>query len=93
VFVSTTRSVLKIQPDHVPSGSAHASGQRSSPYLTRRQTAEYLKVSEKWLAQSGRAMGPPYHKFGNHCRYLLADVVGWARQQRVPQSVALGLNR
>lgn len=54
-----------------------------SPYLTRRQTAEYLNVSEKWLAQSGRVAGPNFHKFGNHCRYHLDDIHQWARQQKV----------
>lgn len=53
-----------------------------SPYLTRKQTAAYLNVSEKWLAQSGRAIGPRFHKFGSHCRYLRSDVINWARQQR-----------
>jgi hypothetical protein len=78
---------LQIHTHPVPPRTADRS---PSPYLTRRQTAEYLSVSEKWLAQSGRASGPPFHKFGNQCRYLLADVVSWARQQRVSQSVALG---
>lgn len=53
-----------------------------SPYFTRRQTAAYLNVSEKWLAQSGRAIGPRFHKFGSQCRYLRDDVISWARQQR-----------
>ncbi|WP_091718257.1 helix-turn-helix domain-containing protein [Pseudarthrobacter equi] len=54
----------------------------ASLYLTRKQTAAYLNVSEKWLAQSGRAVGPRFHKFGSQCRYLRSDVVSWARQQR-----------
>ncbi|MGX5716843.1 helix-turn-helix domain-containing protein [Arthrobacter sp. MAHUQ-56] len=54
----------------------------ASPYLTRKQTAAYLNVSEKWLAQSGRAVGPRFHKFGSQCRYLRSDVINWARQQR-----------
>jgi hypothetical protein len=55
----------------------------SSPYLTRRQTAAYLQVSEKWLAQSGRASGPTFHKFGNQARYHFDDIHQWARQQKV----------
>ncbi|MCM0614476.1 helix-turn-helix domain-containing protein [Paenarthrobacter sp. TYUT067] len=54
----------------------------SSPYMTRKQVAAYLNVSEKWLAQSGRATGPRFHKFGSQCRYLRDDVLNWARQQR-----------
>ncbi|MET3945794.1 hypothetical protein ABIB49_000469 [Arthrobacter sp. UYCu512] len=84
---------MQIHPDQVPSASIPAIGRVSSPYLTRRQTAEYLSVSEKWLAQSGRTSGPPFYKFGNQCRYLVADVVSWARQQRAPQSPAIGLVR
>lgn len=57
-------------------------GDSASPYLTRKQTAAYLNVSEKWLAQSGRAIGPRFHKFGSQCRYLRSDVINWARQQR-----------
>lgn len=57
----------------------------ASPYLTRRQAAAYLNVSEKWLAQSGRAIGPRFHKFGSQCRYLRDDVINWARQQRATQ--------
>ncbi|MFF1831516.1 helix-turn-helix domain-containing protein [Paenarthrobacter sp. NPDC058040] len=53
-----------------------------SPYMTRKQVAAYLNVSEKWLAQSGRATGPRFHKFGSQCRYLRDDVMNWARQQR-----------
>ena len=74
---------MKIHPDRVPLGSTHASDRTPSPYLTRRQTAAYLNVSEKWLAQSGRASGPNFHKFGNHCRYHLDDIHQWARQQKV----------
>lgn len=57
-------------------------GVSASPYLTRKQTAAYLNVSEKWLAQSGRSIGPKFHKFGSHCRYHFDDVKNWARQQR-----------
>jgi hypothetical protein len=58
----------------------------TSPYLTRRQVATYLNVSEKWLAQSGRARGPAFHKFGGNCRYHVDDVNSWAHQQRVSKS-------
>lgn len=67
---------------HTPSRAISTSVARS-PYLTRREAAAYLNVSEKWLAQSGRRQGPTFYKFGASCRYLLADVMDWARQQRV----------
>lgn len=56
----------------------------ASPYWTRKQVASYLRVSEKWLAQSGRSQGPKFYKFGAHCRYLIEDVRRWAQQQKVP---------
>lgn len=52
-------------------------------FLTRRQVAAYLNMSEKWLAQSGRSQGPAFHKFGGRCRYRIDDVISWARQQRL----------
>lgn len=68
---------------HIGSTDIPQVGLPSSPFMTRRETAAFLKVSEKWLAQSGRAIGPDFHKFGNHCRYHVDDVVQWARQQQV----------
>lgn len=65
-----------------PGGTEEPADCGTSPYLTRRQTAAYLNVSEKWLAQSGRFVGPKFHKFGSHCRYHVDDVKNWARQQR-----------
>lgn len=54
-----------------------------SPYLTRKQAAVYLNVSESWLANGGRISGPRYSKFGNATRYHLDDLKSWARQQQV----------
>lgn len=64
-------------------GEGSLSGGLHSPFLTRRQAASVLNVSEKWLAQSGRSTGPRFHKFGGHCRYHVDDVNNWVRQQRV----------
>lgn len=58
-------------------------GAPAALFLTRRQVATYLNMSEKWLAQAGRSSGPTFHKFGGRCRYRLDDVDNWARQQRV----------
>ena len=52
-------------------------------FLTRSEAAEYLGMSVKWLAQSGRFSGPPYYKFGTACQYRLVDLEDWVRQQRV----------
>lgn len=80
--VVTIRSALSAH--FLAGASGHPSGNSlDSPFLTRRETAEYLRVSEKWLAQSGKSRGPKFFKFGALCRYRLDDVVSWARQQQV----------
>lgn len=52
-------------------------------YLSRKQVATLLSVSEKWLAQTGKDQGPPRFKFGGMVRYHVDDVRRWAKQQRV----------
>ncbi|MCG2624702.1 helix-turn-helix domain-containing protein [Arthrobacter sp. I2-34] len=51
-------------------------------YISRKDAAKYLGMSEKWLAQTGRYLVPHY-KFGGSCQYKLSDLDNWARQQRV----------
>lgn len=68
---------------HRPADGRPAGRADSSPFLTRRQVAAMLNVSEKWLAQSGRHSGPRFYKFGASCRYHRDDVNNWARQQKV----------
>lgn len=53
-----------------------------SPYLTRRQAAQYLNMSEQWLAQGGRYK-VPHFKIGSVCRYSRAQLDDWMRQQQV----------
>lgn len=67
----------------VPCNPTKCFESEQSPYLTRKQVAVYLGVSEKWLAQGGRSTGPQFYKFGSQCRYLISDVKNWASQQRV----------
>lgn len=52
-------------------------------FLSRKEAAQYLNVSEKWLAQSGRTNGPRFYKFGGRCRYHLKELDEWVRQQKV----------
>jgi len=73
----TTSTFVVAKDAGIPDGGIQ------SPFLTRRQTASALNVSEKWLAQSGRKTGPRFHKFGGHCRYHVDDLNNWVRQQRV----------
>lgn len=47
-------------------------------WLTRVEVAERLRVPEKTLAQwAHRRVGPPYARFGRHCRYRLSDLIAW----------------
>lgn len=55
----------------------------ASPYMSRREAAQYLNVSEKWMTWQGRAAAIPFYKFGGKCQYLRSDLDHWARQQRV----------
>lgn len=75
--------MLSIHTDPPFESSSSHPDPLSPVFLTRRQVATYLNMSEKWLAQAGRTMGPTFHKFGGRCRYHLDDVDSWARQQRV----------
>ncbi|GAA1412094.1 hypothetical protein AUR04nite_00010 [Glutamicibacter uratoxydans] len=50
--------------------------------LTRKQVAEMLGVSVRWLEEN-RADGPPYYQLGDRTvRYDEADVLNWLRQRR-----------
>lgn len=53
-----------------------------SPWLTRVEVAERLRVSDKTLNQwAVKKTGPRYAKFGRHVRYRLADVEAWEEAQ------------
>ncbi|MFP5289551.1 MAG: helix-turn-helix transcriptional regulator [Actinomycetes bacterium] len=55
----------------------------SPTFLTQREVAELLRLPERTLEDWRlTSHGPPYLKLGRHVRYDLADVVGWAREQR-----------
>lgn len=51
-------------------------------WLTRPEVAERLKIPTQTLAVWGsKRIGPPYAKFGRHCRYRLSEVVAWENAQ------------
>lgn len=51
-------------------------------WLTRPEVGERLKVPVKTLAQwASRGEGPPYSRFGRHCRYRLSNVIAWESKQ------------
>jgi hypothetical protein len=51
-------------------------------WLTRPELSAREKVPVATLAQWGtKGYGPPYAKFGRHCRYRLSDVIAWENAQ------------
>lgn len=54
----------------------------NSVYMDRVETAEYLGISPRLLANHTDD-GPTYHKFFGKVLYRLADVESWAKQQKV----------
>lgn len=74
--------MLSIHTDPPFESSSSRPDPHTPVFLTRRQVATYLNMSEKWLAQAGRSHGPAFYKFGGRCRYRIDDVISWARQQR-----------
>lgn len=53
-----------------------------SMYMDRRTTAQFMGVSEKFLA-THLADGPKRLRVGSKILYRLADVENWMRQQEV----------
>jgi len=53
-----------------------------SPWMTRAEVADRLRVPESTLAiWASKGRGPSYAKFGRHCRYRLQDIEAWEEQQ------------
>jgi predicted DNA-binding transcriptional regulator AlpA len=56
--------------------------------LTPKETAQFLRVSESWLAKARmRGDGPPYLLFGRSIRYGGGGLVRWMKS-RVRQSTS-----
>lgn len=62
--------------------AAEARKLTQSVYMSREETAKYLGVSAKTLAQHLHS-GPTHYKFFSRVLYKLSDVEDWARQQKV----------
>lgn len=62
--------------------AAEARELTGSVYLDRVQTAEYMGVSEKWLA-THRFTGPLMLKVGSKVLYRLKDIENFMRQQEI----------
>lgn len=57
-------------------------GDEDGALWTLAEAAEYLKVTERWLKNSGRVHGVPRVKIGGLVRYVPEQVRRWATQQR-----------
>jgi len=57
-------------------------------WLTPRDAANFLRLSESWLAKARmRGDGPPYAKFGRTVRYGKGGLVQWTKaRQRLSTS-------
>lgn len=62
--------------------AAEARALTGSVYMDRKETAEYLGISPRWLANNVRT-GPPHAKVGALVLYRLSDVERWMKQQEV----------
>jgi predicted DNA-binding transcriptional regulator AlpA len=50
--------------------------------LTPKETAQFLRVSESWLAKARmHGDGPPFVKFGRAVRYRETDLVRWLKSR------------
>jgi predicted DNA-binding transcriptional regulator AlpA len=48
--------------------------------LTEREAADFLRLSQSWLAKARmRGDGPPYMKLGRAVRYGKLALLGWTR--------------
>ena len=51
-------------------------------FLTPKETAAFLRVSESWLAKARmRNNGPSFHEFGRSIRYSKTTLLGWVKSQ------------
>ena len=62
--------------------AAEARELTKSVYMDRAETAKYLGVTAKSLAEHTYD-GPSYYKFFGRVFYKLAEVENWAKQQKV----------
>ncbi|MBW3631278.1 MAG: helix-turn-helix domain-containing protein [Gemmatimonadetes bacterium] len=82
---TATRAGIEAARDHAQTA---AQSQSSPPvavmtagaehWLTVRELAEVLGVSESWIDKARRRDGLPSRRLGRARRYLLSEVVAWA---------------
>lgn len=56
--------------------------EQPSPWLTRAEVAQRLRVEKSTLAYwAVEKKGPRFAKMGKHVRYRLSDVIAWENEQ------------
>jgi predicted DNA-binding transcriptional regulator AlpA len=75
------RSEMPTQLD-VSGRSARELNSSDERLLTPKETANFLRVSESWLAKARiRGDGPPFLKIGRSIRYRQGDLIRWMRSR------------
>lgn len=55
----------------------------SSPYLTTKEAAAYLRIQWRTLANMRHQdIGPPYRKHGGRVVYAMEDLIAWSYSMR-----------
>jgi excisionase family DNA binding protein len=62
-------------------------------YLTARELAEILGVSEDWVYGQAAAGYLPSYKFGGHRRFKLSEIKAWAAAHAVAEPKPSGQGR
>jgi excisionase family DNA binding protein len=66
----------------VPGRSARELDLDDDRLLTPKEAANFLRVSESWLAKARmRGDGPPFVKIGRSIRYRQSDLLRWMRSR------------
>jgi predicted DNA-binding transcriptional regulator AlpA len=74
------RPLAGIPDPHAGSATDNTCSER---LLTIREAANFLRLSESWLAKARmRGDGPPFVKMGGAIRYLESTLVRWMKAQQ-----------
>jgi predicted DNA-binding transcriptional regulator AlpA len=66
----------------MPQQNPHTATIEAERLLTPREAADFLRVSESWLAKARmRGDGPPFLRIGRSIRYRQSDLLRWMRSR------------
>ena len=79
---STSRAPTAKEADP-PASPATRESKSGDRLFTPKETADFLRVSESWLAKARmRGDGPRYRKLSRAVRYLKSDLTDWLKVLR-----------